>query len=113
MCHNLDRSNAWRNPVAVAVQLDFEGASLDQYDEINEMLGALPGGPANPHELFHWVMGTADGFRVLDVWETREAFETFAQEKLVPILEVVSVPHPPQIQFYEIHNYLAGGHRRS
>ena len=97
----------------VAVQLDFEGASLDQYDEIGEMLGTLPGGPANPLELFHWVMGTADGFRVVDVWETREAFERFAQEKLIPIFQEVGVPRPPQIQFFEIYNYLAGGRRRS
>ncbi len=99
--------------MAVAVQLDFDGASLAHYDEISEMLGTLPGGPANPQELFHWVMGTTDGFRVVDVWETRDAFERFAEEKLVPIFQEVGVPHPPQIQFYEIHNYLAGGRWRS
>src|ERR1700686_4863127 len=51
-------------PMAVAVQLDFRGATLEQYDEINERLGLLPGGPASPHEFFHWVMKTVDGFRV-------------------------------------------------
>ncbi len=29
--------------MAVAVQLDFQGATLRQYDEINERIGSLPG----------------------------------------------------------------------
>jgi len=98
--------------VAVAVQLDFAGATLDQYDEINERIGLLPGGPASPQELFHWVAGTDEGFRVVDVWESRVAFEKFAQEKLSPIYEEVGIPNPPEIQFFEVHNYLAGGRWR-
>jgi len=98
--------------VAVAVQLDFAGATLEQYDEINERIGLLPGGPASPQELFHWVAETDDGFRVVDVWESQAVFEKFAQEKLSPIFQVVGVPHPPEIQFFEVHNYLAGGRWR-
>jgi hypothetical protein len=98
--------------MAVAVQLDFHGATLEQYDEINERVGYLPGGPASPQELFHWVTKTDDGFRVFDVWETREAFERFAREKLAPIFDEVGVPHPPEIQFFAVHNYLAGGRWR-
>jgi hypothetical protein len=95
--------------MAVAVQLEFRGATLEQYDEINERLGLLPGGPASPHELFHWVMKTDDGFRVVDVWESRDAFENFAQEKLNQVCRAVGVPHEAHIQFFEVHNYLAGG----
>jgi hypothetical protein len=98
-------------PVAVAVQLDFAGATLEQYDQINERIGALPGGPAPPQELFHWVTKTETGFRVLDVWESRQAFERFTQ-KLFPIFDEVGLPHPPEIQFFAVHNYLAGGRWR-
>jgi hypothetical protein len=42
------------------------------------------------------------------VWESREAFQKFAQEKLSPISQEVGVLHPPDIQFFEVHNYLAG-----
>jgi len=98
--------------VAVAVQVDFEGATLEQYDEINERIGSLPGGPPAAHELFHWVAKTDEGFRVVDVWESREAFEAMFQERLVPTFEAVGIPHPPHIQFFEVHNYLAGGRFR-
>jgi len=98
--------------VAVAVQLDFDGATLVHYDEISERLGTLPGGPANPQELFHWVAETEVGFRVVDVWESQVAFEEFAQEKLSSIYKEVGIPNPPEIQFFEVHNYLAGGRWR-
>lgn len=95
--------------MAVAVQLDFAGATLSQYDEINEILGSLPGGPTPPRELFHWVMKTDDGFRVTDVWESREAFADFELEKLRPTYAEVGIHRPPDIHIIDVHNYLAGG----
>jgi len=98
--------------VVVAVQLDFRGVTIEQYDQMNERIGLLPGGPASPQELFHWVTKTDDGFRVVDVWESREAFEKFGREKLGPIYAEVGVAPPAEIQFFEVHNYLAGGRWR-
>jgi hypothetical protein len=46
------------------------------------------------------------------VWESREAFEAFEEGKLRPIFQEVSIPHPPEIQFFEVYNYLAGGRSR-
>jgi len=97
-------------PVAVGVQIDFPGATLEQYDEVIERVGYLPGGPAAPGELFHWVTKTDDGIRVINVWESRDAWEKFAQERLAPVFQEVGVPGPPEIQFFEVHNYSAGGH---
>ncbi len=94
--------------MAVAVQLDFLGATLRQYDEINERIGSLPGGPPWQHELFHWAAQTDDGFRVVDVWESKEAFEEFERETLSSAYREVGIPHPPQIQFFAIHNYAGG-----
>jgi hypothetical protein len=95
--------------MAVGVQLDFKGATLDQYDEIIKKMGFRSGGSGGPGGLFHWVTGTADGIRVTDVWETQEHFEKFAQEKIGPISEEVGIPGPPDIQFFEVHNYLTTG----
>jgi heme-degrading monooxygenase HmoA len=101
-----------RVSMAVAVQLEFKDATIEQYEDINERLGSLPGGPAAPQELFHWVTKTDEGFRVVDVWETREDFENFAREKLSPIYQEVGITHPPETQFFEVYNYLAGGRWR-
>src|SRR5580658_8998529 len=99
--------------MAVAVQLDFHDATIEQYDQINERIGLLPGGPAaGSQELFHWAMQTDDGFRVVDVWESREAFEDFERERLRPIYREVGILHPPAVQVFEVHNYFVGGRWR-
>jgi len=98
--------------MAVGVQLDFRGATLDQYDGALERMGLLRGGPSLPRELFHWVTKTDDGIRVIDVWETREAFEQFVEAKLRTVAPEVGLPFPPEMQFFDVHNYFAGGHWR-
>jgi len=90
----------------VAVQLDFEGATLEQYDQIIEQMGFTPRGKGGPGGLFHWVTKTETGLRVVDVWESREVFEKFAAEKIGPISAAVGIPNPPAIQFIAVHNYL-------
>jgi len=99
--------------MAVAVQMDFRGVTLEQYDRAMEWMGLLPGGPSPKGELFHWVMKTDDGLRIIDVWESREAFEQFLAERVRPVGPEVGVLEPPEIQFFEIYNYFAGGRWRS
>ena len=95
--------------VAVGVQADFKGMTLEQYDQVIEQMGFSPRGAGGPGELFHWVTQTADGIRVTDVWESQEDFEKFAEEKIGPITEAVGVPSPPEIQYLDVHNYLTAG----
>jgi hypothetical protein len=64
--------------MAVAVVMDFEGATLDQYDQVVAKMGLSAGGAGPPGALFHWVTETDGGVRVTDVWETREQFDRFA-----------------------------------
>jgi hypothetical protein len=95
--------------MAVGVVLDFDGATLDQYDQVIERMGFSPGGPGAPGGLFHWVTGTDNGIRVTDVWNSREQFEQFAEEQIGPITAAVGIQGPPQVTFYEVHNYLTAG----
>lgn len=44
------------------------------------------------------------GFRVVDVWESEEAFRTFG-EKLVPILKAVGVEGQPEV--YPAHTFVS------
>ncbi len=95
--------------MAVAVDLDFDGATVEQYDEVIKRMGFTPGGPGGPGGLFHWVTKTDKGLRVTDVWESREAFDRFAQEKIGPLSAEVGMPSPPQVNVHEVHNYLTAG----
>ena len=92
--------------MAVAVVLDFPGGTLEQYDEVIAKMGFTPEGPGAPGGLSHWVTKTDDGIRVTDVWRTREEFDKFAAEQIGPITAEVGIPGPPQMTFYDVHNYL-------
>lgn len=95
--------------MAVAVQLDFVGMTLEQYDEILRMMGLTPMGPGAPGGISHFVTKSDEGIRIVDVWQTKELFDRFAQEQIAPYAEKVGVPNPPTVQFFEVHNYLTPG----
>ena len=95
--------------MATGVVLEFEGATVAQYDQIIEKMGFSPGGSGGPGGLFHWVTETEAGLRVTDVWESREHFEKFADEQIGPMSQEVGLPNPPTITFHEVHNYLTAG----
>jgi len=95
--------------VAVGVQVDFVGMTLDQYDAAIQQMGFEPRGAGGPGTLFHWVTKTDDGIRVTDVWQTQEDFDQFAQEKIGPITKAVGVESQPQVTYFDVHNYLTAG----
>ena len=95
--------------MAVAVQLDFPGATLEQYDQVVKKMGFTPGGSGAPGSLFHCVAKTEDGIRVTDVWESREQFEQFSREKIAPITAEVGFPGQPRLTVFNVHNYLTKG----
>ena len=95
--------------VAVGVQVEFKGMTLEQYDEVIKRMGFEPQGAGGPGALFHWVTKTSDGIRVTDVWDNQEDFEKFAEEKIGPITQAVGIQAQPEIQYFDVHNYLTAG----
>jgi hypothetical protein len=92
--------------MAIAVILDFQGGTLEQYDQVLDGMGLERGGVCPPGGLFHWVTKSDDGIRVVDVWEDRETFERFSEEKIAPLSQEAGLPGPPRVRFCEVHNYL-------
>jgi hypothetical protein len=52
---------------------------------------------------------TDSGLRVVDVWETKEQFEKFAQDQIGPFSHEAGIPAPPRMQFFDVHNYFTPG----
>jgi hypothetical protein len=91
--------------MAVGVVLEIKGGTLAQYDEVLKRMGLSPGGTTPPGGQFHWVAETDDGLIIVDVWESREAFDKFAAEKIGPLSAEVGLP-APALTYHEIHNTL-------
>ncbi|MGV9664908.1 hypothetical protein [Nocardia niigatensis] len=94
--------------MVVAVIIEFEGTTLEDYDAINGELGLSPGGPMPASGLFHWVCATDSGIRVTDVWQSSESFQKFAAGRLMPAAQRAGVPEP-RVTFTDVHNYLTAG----
>ena len=72
-------------------------------------MGLTPKGAGPAGSISHFATMTDSGLRVVDVWESKEQFETFAQEQIGPHSQQVGLPGPPAIQFFEVHNYFTPG----
>ena len=101
-------------PVVIITRPEF--ATPDVYDAVNaKVFGA--GGP--PDGLLVHTAGTTDDgtFQVVDVWESREAYERFGDERLRPAIREVAQERgmeepsgPPNNTAYEAHNVqIVGG----
>jgi hypothetical protein len=90
--------------MAIAFMLEFPGATLEQYDKVLELMNL--GGKTAPHGIFH-VSGPMDGgVRVVDVWESAEAFEKFSQEQIAPLTKQAGFTAPPKVTSWPVHNML-------
>jgi hypothetical protein len=77
------------------------------YDEVSRRLqeaGALPPEGA----ILHCSGWTGNGFQIVEVWETREQFDRFVAEKVMPLVAEVSGADatPPVITAYETHSLM-------
>jgi hypothetical protein len=86
-----------------------EGVGTPMYDGVNAEMDV----DNNPPEglIFHWA-GQVDGkWTITDIWESREAYDRFQEERLFPAIEKVSGMDPrsgpqPTISEFEVHNYV-------
>ena len=93
--------------MAVAFEMRFTGASLEKYDEVMRRMGLDQGDRAPDGAVFHWVAQTDDGLVVVDVWESDEQFNEFAESQIGPHTQAVGIA-PPAVTRYEVHNTLVG-----
>jgi hypothetical protein len=78
--------------MAHAFIMEFDGATLAQYDAI--MVDMDLGGRLPPGALFHAAGATDTGLLVCDVWESAEGFQAFAEAKIGPLSAKHGVGEP-------------------
>ncbi len=94
--------------MAIVVVFDLPGVTQDQYDAVIKVLTGNVFGFNVQSDLpvsgivSHVAGPTATGWHVTDVWESRDAFNRFA-EVLTPILQDVGIPTDPPPQIFEAH----------
>jgi len=89
--------------MAIAMLLEFPGGNISQYDRVLGRLNLK--GHTYKGGIFHVAGPTDDGVRVVDVWESQAAFDSFFSDKLQAALEAEGM-EAPQIKTWEVHNTL-------
>ncbi len=77
--------------------------SLEQYDQVDKEIGEDPTGL-----ILHTASKSDNGVRIVDVWESEDAYRRFESETLMPAVGRAGVPpppgDPPKPVEYAIHN---------
>jgi len=90
----------------------FQSPTLTQ-EQYEETIRRLTGGKDRMESPSDWpvpgllvhIAGQGDsGFRVVDVWESQEAFDSFG-EKLMPVLQELGIEVRPEI--YQAHAFVS------
>jgi hypothetical protein len=89
--------------MAVAIIMDI-GATEEQYDAVNEKID--PSGDPPEGLIIHVGSVSDSGVKVIDVWESEQAFNDFRDSRLGPaVAEVMGEDAgPPNIQVLELHD---------
>jgi hypothetical protein len=96
--------------VAVAVILEFGGATLEDYDRVLAELGLADARRGEAGLLFHWVAALpGGGIRVVDVWADRDLAEAFVRDRLVGAMQAMGATEAPDLQVLDVHNFLREG----
>jgi len=104
--HNMFRAPMNSKPAnAVLIFHDVKGMTPEQYEAIIQDLNKTNSFGLKT-QLLHVCFKTSEGLKVVDIWESPEALQSFAGT-LMPILTKVfgAVPPPPAV--YGLYNYVS------
>jgi hypothetical protein len=96
--------------MAIGVLLDIPGGTQEQYEEVNQRAFGDPKGPSEPIAglITHTAGATAGGWRIFDVWESKDDFQRFMDETIMPATEGMDLPQtPPEV--YELSTVIGAG----
>jgi hypothetical protein len=93
--------------MAVAMVMEWQGMTQDQYEQALKAM-ELDDEPADGG-ILHIAGPGLDGWRVVDIWESQEAFERFQAERIAPAAAEAGLIGEPRIQIFPIHNIFAPG----
>lgn len=89
----------------ITAVFDVPGMTATQYDQVIKDLEAAGAGTPQGR-LYHVASSKEGGWFAVDVWESAELLNQFAQT-LMPIFQKAGVA-PPQPQIYPVHNIIKG-----
>ena len=91
--------------MATIMQMHWREATPDQYDQARERVGwdrDVPNGAK-----LHVSGFGGDGLHVTDIWESKQAFSTFMEQRLAPAIAEIGIEGQPEVSFFSLHGVFA------
>jgi hypothetical protein len=92
--------------MAVGIRLKFPGGTQEQYEAVHGQMDINNNPPDGL--IFHSAGPIDEGWGVIDFWESVEAFDRFAQGRLMPAVGELgdeAFPTPPDRREFSVHNF--------
>ena len=88
--------------MATVMLMEWPDVKQEQYNRVMSNLGLDKNPPAGA--IFHVAGFTAGGLRVLDIWDSQQAFERFQKDRLTAAVQKAGITGEPKVQFFPVHN---------
>jgi hypothetical protein len=93
------------NRMMYVTTIDVLGLTANEYRALLDKMGVETIPAAN---IFLHVTTTIDGgYRVIEIWDSKEAFEEFLQKRLAPANEALEINRKANITVMPLHNFFA------
>src|SRR5436309_14707388 len=91
--------------MATVMLMEWPGVNEEQYNRVMSALGLVSNPPSGA--IFH-VSGFSEGaLRVLDIWDSQQAFERFQKDRLTAAVQKAGIASQPKIKDLPVHNIYA------
>ncbi|MFJ3231045.1 hypothetical protein [Streptomyces sp. NPDC086787] len=87
--------------MAVVLSMSWAGVTPKQYDIVRDAVDWEAVAPSGAQMHVAWF--DAEGLRVVDVWESEQAFQAFFAERLAPAVEKAGIGGMPESEFTPLH----------
>ena len=85
----------------VVMNMRWMGVTPEQYDGIRQLVDWEGNQP--PGGMHHVAWFDSAGLRVVDLWETADAFQQFVDERLMPGVAQVGIQGEPEVEIQPVH----------
>jgi hypothetical protein len=103
--HRLAGSQFEEEKMAVGIRIKLPGVGVEEFDRLDAAIDVRSN---HPDGLIFSASGPVDdGWRVVDFWESRAQFDTFAAERIGPAAAALGSTVQPDIAEFPIHEYVS------
>jgi hypothetical protein len=93
--------------MAIVMRMEVPGGTVEQYEQVNDVLGIQGDEDAPDGLIFHAAGATEEGFLTVDVWESEEKLNSFF-ERVGPAFAEAGVPEA-QPEIFQLHTMIPKG----